>query len=67
MDNISGTVDVTGFASPEGTSKYNLKLSERRANTVANYLNSRGVNVDKVIGLGVQGKATNRVVIVNKK
>ena len=67
LDNISGTVDVTGFASPEGTSKYNLKLSERRANVVANYLKNKGVTVDVVTGLGVQGKATNRVVIVNKK
>ena len=67
LDNISGTVDVTGFASPEGTSKYNLKLSERRANVVANYLKNKGVTVDIVTGLGVQGKATNRVVIVNKK
>ena len=67
LDKISGTVDVTGFASPEGTSKYNLKLSERRANVVANYLKNKGVTVDVVTGLGVQGKATNRVVIVNKK
>lgn len=67
LDKISGTVDVTGFASPEGTSEYNLKLSERRANAVANYLKNKSVTVDVVIGLGVQGKATNRVVIVNKK
>jgi hypothetical protein len=67
LDKISGTVDVTGFASPEGTSEYNLKLSERRANAVANYLKNKGVTVDVVTGLGVQGKATNRVVIVNKK
>ena len=67
LDNISGTVDVTGFASPEGTSKYNLKLSEKRANTVANYLKNRGVAVNDITGLGVQGKATNRIVIVNKK
>lgn len=67
LDKISGTVDVTGFASPEGTSKYNLKLSERRANVVANYLKNKGVTVNNIIGLGVQGKATNRVVIVNKK
>ena len=67
LDKISGTVNVTGFASPEGTSKYNLKLSERRANVVANYLKNKGVTVDVVTGLGVQGKATNRVVIVNKK
>lgn len=67
LDKISGTVDVTGFASPEGTSEYNLKLSERRANAVADYLKNKGVTVDVVTGLGVQGKATNRVVIVNKK
>lgn len=67
LNNISGIVDVTGFASPEGTSEYNLNLSEKRANAVANYLRNNGVTVDNVTGLGVQGKATNRVVIVNKK
>ncbi len=67
LNNISGTVDVTGFASPEGTSEYNLNLSEKRANAVTNYLRNNGVTVDNVTGLGVQGKATNRVVIVNKK
>lgn len=67
LNKISGTVDVTGFASPEGTSKYNLNLSEKRANAVAEYLRNNGVIVDNVVGLGVQGKATNRVVIVNKK
>ena len=67
LNKISGTVDITGFASPEGTSEYNLNLSEKRAKAVANYLRNNGVTVDNVTGLGVQGKATNRVVIVNKK
>lgn len=67
LNKISGTVDVAGFASPEGTSEYNLSLSEKRANAVANYLKNNGVTVDSIVGLGVQGKATNRVVIVNKK
>lgn len=67
LNKISGTVDVTGFASPEGTPRYNLNLSEKRANAVAEYLRNNGVTVDNVVGLGVQGKATNRVVIVNKK
>lgn len=67
LNKISGTVDVTGFASPEGTSEYNLNLSEKRANAVASYLRNNGVTVDNVTGLGVQGRASNRVVIVNKK
>ena len=61
------TVTITGFASPEGTAEHNLKLSQDRANAVKNYLESRGVKVESAQGMGVQGEATNRVVIVRLK
>ena len=61
------TVAITGFASPEGSAKHNLKLSQDRADVVKNYLESRGVKVESAQGMGVQGEATNRVAIVRLK
>ena len=58
-------VDVVGTASPEGSKEYNQKLSEKRAETVANYLTNRGIRVNSWEGKGVQiGTATNRLAIV---
>lgn len=64
LDNVSGKVKVEGYASPEGTEKYNNDLSQRRANVVAEYLRSKGVTVTDVVGCGVVGETSNRVVIV---
>ena len=59
------TVNVVGTASPEGTPNFNNQLSEKRANAVAEYLKSRGVNVNKVVGEGANnGEASNRLVFV---
>ena len=58
-------VCVTGFSSPEGDSDKNIELSQRRADEVSAYLRKRNINVDSSVGLGVQGPASNRVVIVN--
>lgn len=63
----SSTVTIVGFASPEGTAEHNLKLSQDRADAVKNYLENRGVKVESSQGLGVQGEASNRVVIVRLK
>lgn len=64
LDNVSGNVKVEGYASPEGTEKYNNDLSQRRANVVAEYLRTKGVTVTDVVGCGVVGETSNRVVIV---
>ena len=37
---------VTGYASPEGTVPYNLKLSERRAKTFTDYVKKQNPNLD---------------------
>lgn len=58
------TVQVEGFASPEGTREYNMALSQRRADNVAEYLRSRNVNVSSSRGFGVIGDNSNRIVIV---
>jgi len=44
---------VTGHTDRIGTQAYNQKLSERRANTVRDYLVSRGVARDKIETLGM--------------
>ena len=64
LDKITGTVVIEASASPEGTTKFNQKLSEDRANAVKSYLESRGVNVTKATGLGVVGNESNRIAIV---
>lgn len=64
LNTIKTTVDVVGTASPEGSPEYNQGLSERRAKKVADYLEGRGIKVNKCQGKGVVGNASNRLVIV---
>lgn len=64
LDKITGTVVIEASASPEGTTKFNQKLSEDRANAVKSYLESIGVKVTKATGLGVVGNESNRIAIV---
>ena len=64
LDKITGTVVIEASASPEGTTEFNQKLSEDRANAVKSYLESRGVKVTKAKGLGVVGNESNRIAIV---
>lgn len=45
---------MEGYADEFGEEKYNVELSEKRANTVASYLNSAGINIDlKTAGKGM--------------
>lgn len=52
--NVSA-VSIVGFADEIGTDSYNLRLSQKRANTVASYLRNKGIKVvgkSEVRGLG---------------
>ena len=60
-------VQIIGTASPEGSKEFNDRLSQNRANIVAEYLSSRGVIVDEALGKGVQGVTSNRLAIVYVK
>ena len=60
-------VKVIATASPEGSKKFNQKLSEARAKVVAKYLSNKGVIVDEATGKGVQGSTSNRLAIVYVK
>jgi len=65
LDKVEGTVEVVATASPEGSTQYNKELSQRRADVVKEYLESRGVKVIKSEGLGVTGNNSGRVAIVS--
>lgn len=52
-------VTVLGNADQVGATDYNVALSERRANVVANELAANGVEVDAVIGRGDQAPAVD--------
>lgn len=60
------TVSVYGYASPEGSKSFNMKLSQKRADVVADYLKSKGIIVTEAKGLGVVGKNSNRIAIVRR-
>ncbi len=46
-------VIVTGYTDSTGTEEYNLKLSRRRAESVKNYLISRGVDPARITAVGL--------------
>jgi outer membrane protein OmpA-like peptidoglycan-associated protein len=80
LDNVASTlqqynqtiVEVAGHTDSVGSDSYNQQLSQRRAEAVANYLNSRGVMRDRMITVGAgesrpiasndseEGRAANR-------
>lgn len=60
-------VSIIGSASPEGSSKYNQKLSERRAEAVSKFLTGNGVIVENCIGTGVTDTTSGRVATVTIK
>jgi OOP family OmpA-OmpF porin len=60
LDKVSGdlaayplkkTIEVRGFCSSEGTDAYNLRLSQRRSQSVADYLKAKGVQ-NKLVAKG---------------
>jgi outer membrane protein OmpA-like peptidoglycan-associated protein len=60
LDNVAGTlnqynqtvIEVAGHTDSVGTDAYNQKLSEQRANSVAAYLNGKGVVQQRMIIVG---------------
>jgi len=70
--NASVAVDVNGYCDSVGSEEYNLKLSDRRANAVVDYLVKQGIRADRLISHGygktnfvasndtAEGRAQNR-------
>lgn len=52
-ENDQTTVEVTGHTDSRGSNSYNQQLSERRAQSVANYLTSQGVNSARISSRGM--------------
>jgi len=64
----NGIYVVDAWASSEGTTEYNLALSQRRADAVKAYLEARGCKIESAVGHGVQfGTTTGRVAVVTVK
>lgn len=74
--NSIAKIKVVGYTDSIGTEKYNIGLSERRANTVAKYLTAHNIPADKIETQGMgeadpvasnktkEGRAKNRRVVV---
>ncbi len=72
QSNADVKVDVNGYCDAIGGEEYNLKLSDRRANAVASYLEGKGISADRLIPHGygktdfvapndtAEGRAQNR-------
>lgn len=56
QDYESSLIDVVGHTDNVGSDAYNMELSQRRANSVANFLTGQGVNPRRVMAYG-QGEA----------
>jgi len=61
------TVEIVAYASPEGNADANIALSQRRADAVAEYLKSKGINVVRVSAKGADTEHANRIAIVTVK
>lgn len=60
-------VEIVAYASPEGKSSVNQRLSQKRADAVAKYLQNKGVNVTRIIAKGADTNHANRIAIVTVK
>lgn len=63
--NFNGNITVSGYTDRIGSDAYNLKLSQRRADAVKNYLASKGVNAGRLSAVG-KGES-NPVVTCNDR
>ncbi|MDQ3190752.1 MAG: OmpA family protein [Bacteroidota bacterium] len=51
-DNQDMMLEINGHTDSRGTSEYNQKLSERRANSAKNHIVSKGINPSRIITIG---------------
>jgi OOP family OmpA-OmpF porin len=50
-------VEVAGYADPKGSETYNKKLSKDRAQSVVNFLHTKGIDKRRMVAVGY-GEAT---------
>lgn len=65
-DDQNNNVVISGYTDRIGSDSYNMKLSQRRADSVKNYLASQGVPAARLSAVG-KGKSNPVVVCTNKK
>lgn len=58
------SVAILAFASPEGSEEYNMKLSQRRADVIADFFKKHNVEVSVSEGVGAVCQEANRIAIV---
>lgn len=54
---------VEGHTDAKGSADYNLKLSQRRASSVVSYLQTRGIDLDRLV---VEGKGSTELFLPEK-
>lgn len=64
--NYNGNITISGYTDRIGSDAYNLKLSQRRADAVKNYLTSKGVAADRLSAVG-KGKSNPVVNCTDRK
>ncbi|WP_127958998.1 porin OmpA [Serratia microhaemolytica] len=60
LDPVEGSVTVTGFTDAVGSADFNMRLSEQRAQSVTNYLISKGIPANRITtrGMGAANPVT---------
>ena len=61
-ENPKKKIIVEGYTDPRGTEAYNMKLGEKRANAVKNYITKAGINPNRVavVSMGETELATTQ-------
>ena len=57
-------VEVVAYASPDGDPQKNIELSQKRADSVAEYLKAKGIKVNRTEAKGSNSTYSNRIAIV---
>jgi outer membrane protein OmpA-like peptidoglycan-associated protein len=51
-ENASMRIELSSHTDSKGTDEYNVKLSQMRAQSVVDYLKSKGINADRLVAKG---------------
>ena len=56
ISNHQYSIDIMGHTDTKGSTEHNLKLSQKRANSIKQYLTEKGVNNDRIYAIGLGSK-----------
>lgn len=63
----NGEIKITGYADSEGDEDYNQKLSQKRANSVEQFLIQNGINKNSIISVSGEGEIPKGVKQFNRR